>query len=124
MHGSRAFQIGSPKSAKTREKGHKIFCFRTVDLIISGLKDDVYQALEFASTLIQEYKEALTCAEYVIWKYQDINTNGFNDFPLRVSFQLESAYKVCVCAPAQRELYECHSDHEADALITKPPCRF
>ena len=61
---------------------------------MSGLKDDVYKACDSANDIIREYKEALTCAEYVIWKYKDANCSDADEFGIRDSLKLETSYKV------------------------------
>ena len=70
------------------------FCFGRSELVLSGLKDDVYKALESLAELLQDYKAALTCAEYVIWQYRDPKSAEMTDFLLRESSKIESNYKV------------------------------
>ena len=69
-------------------------CFGRSELVLSGLKDDVYKASESLAELLQDYKAALTCAEYVIWQYKDPWSAEMIDFLLRESSKIESNYKV------------------------------
>ena len=63
-------------------------------VVISGFKDDVYKASESVTEILQEYKAALTCAEYVMWHYIDPWTSEMVEFPLRLSSKIEANYKV------------------------------
>jgi len=58
------------------------------------LKDDVYKASDSVKEILQEFKTALTCAEYVIWKLKQHGTSDTVDFPLRASSKIETYYKV------------------------------
>jgi len=70
------------------------FCICRTELVLSGLKDDVYKASESVADILQDYKAALTCAEYVVWQYRDPWSSDMVDFPLRISSIIESKYKV------------------------------
>ena len=62
--------------------------------MISGLKDDVHKASDSVAEILQDFAAALTCAEYVIWKYKEQGSSVEVDFPLCASAKLESYFKV------------------------------
>ena len=69
--------------------------FRGKDkIIISGIKDNVFDAHVAASDIVREYSQIIAIAEYVIWQYYDLQSHTFVDFSQRDSWKTELAHKV------------------------------
>ncbi|CAK8697159.1 unnamed protein product [Clavelina lepadiformis] len=62
-------------------------------IIISGIKDNVFDAHVAASDIVREYAEIIAIAEYVIWQYYDLQSHTFVDFSQRDSWKTELAHK-------------------------------
>ncbi|CAK8697157.1 unnamed protein product [Clavelina lepadiformis] len=62
-------------------------------ITLLGIKDNVMEAYSAASEVVQEYKQIVTCAEYVIWQYHDRKSNTWKNLPRRENWKTENAYK-------------------------------
>ncbi|CAK8697164.1 unnamed protein product [Clavelina lepadiformis] len=62
-------------------------------IIISGIKDNVFDAHVAASDIVREYAQIIAIAEYVIWQYYDLQSHTFVDFSQRDSWKTELAHK-------------------------------
>ena len=64
------------------------------ELEIFGRAKDVAEAYARALEMLKDFGRAMTCADYIVWKYKDPQTKVWINHSLKANFDLESAYKV------------------------------